>query len=314
MIRAIAKGSVLWCFGRLPGGPDLYRFMTRGLMGTQSTHVEKLSHVWPGYVKTWQERAGLDLEGKRLWVHEGGWTPFPFLLGTILTGRGTTVTNEEGRLQDRYMRHALEEAACLDFGREDANRMVRDMLERGVTDAHEVVGRTGGLLKEHIDPKQIDLPDQSADIVHSGGTLEHYPPSKLAAFIGETHRILAPGGIASHVFDHRDHLYHADKRYPFLNHLRYRDSAYGLLCGHRLSYHNRLLPEQVEQLFVAGGFEKIAIRRLMLPSRQYTEDENPPVGALRGLERERLAAKYQTATDLDLCTAAAHYLFRKTGV
>jgi hypothetical protein len=45
MIRAIAKGAVLGVFGRLPGGPKLYRSITRDRLGTQAMHVDKLARV-----------------------------------------------------------------------------------------------------------------------------------------------------------------------------------------------------------------------------------------------------------------------------
>ena len=41
MWRALAKGAVLAAFGHAPSGTALYRRLTRELIGTQATHVDK---------------------------------------------------------------------------------------------------------------------------------------------------------------------------------------------------------------------------------------------------------------------------------
>ena len=42
-MKAALKASVLFAFGRAPGGARLYRYLTRIGMGTQATHVDKLA-------------------------------------------------------------------------------------------------------------------------------------------------------------------------------------------------------------------------------------------------------------------------------
>jgi SAM-dependent methyltransferase len=148
------------------------------------------------------------------------------------------------------------------------------------------------------------------DLCHSGGILEHCHPEELTAFLRECFRILRPGGVASHVFDHRDHLHHADHGWPFLAHLALPDPLYTLLCGHPLTYHNRLPPAQVMPLFEAAGFEKIADRRLILPDRRYVEGEEALAGR-PGVHRSLLARRFRKLSEVDRRTAAAHYLYRK---
>lgn len=128
---------------------------------------------------------------------------------------------------------------------------------------------------------------------------------------GECFAALKPGGLSSHVFDHRDHLYHADKRYPFLNHLRFSDAAYRVFFGHRLLFHNRILPEEVIRAFCDGGFELVSFRRLVLPSGRYAESGDEVTSGLRGLNSQKLHPRFRAASEADLYTAAAHYLFRK---
>ncbi|HZT40739.1 MAG TPA: hypothetical protein VFA07_01050 [Chthonomonadaceae bacterium] len=118
MWRAVAKGTLLFAFGRAPGGARLYRNLTRDRMGTQATHVDKLRRVWPGYVQVWRSRCGLSLDGLDVWVHEGGWTPFPLLVNYLLTGKGGVVTNTQGRVLDRYLARAVEGALTIEVPEE----------------------------------------------------------------------------------------------------------------------------------------------------------------------------------------------------
>lgn len=310
-MRAAAKAALLFAFGRAPGGAHLYRHLTRRRMGTQATHVDKLSRVWPGYCRVLQEKCGVDWAGKDLWIHEGGWTVLPVVVGYLLTGKGSCVTNCEGHISDRYTPRSLDFAARLDLpvgSLADRRAMIAKM--HGLS-RHALVEELGGQVWEGVRPAKLPLDAGSADICHTGGTLEHYTPDLLRGFIRGSFRVLRPGGIASHVFDHRDHLFHADGSIPFLNHLRYSEIAYALRFGHPLLYHNRLLPGDVVAMFESEGFETIGVRRLVLPAARYVDSEEEVLQGLQGLARERLAAPFRRAGEADLHTAAAHYLFHK---
>jgi len=108
MIRAAVKGGIQCVLGHLPGGAKGYRELTRVHMGSQATHVDKLRRVWPGYVRVFEDRCAVDLDGEHIWIHEGGWTPYPPLLSYLLTGSGGVVTNHEARVLDRYLSRAVE--------------------------------------------------------------------------------------------------------------------------------------------------------------------------------------------------------------
>lgn len=312
MLRALAKGSVLAAFGWLPKGPEFYRRLTREWMGTQATHVDKLSRVWPGYVETFRSRCALGLEGASLWIHEGGWTPFPSLFNFLVSGSAGVVTNAEARVQDRYLARAVTGAlnTRLPVGLVPAARRQQVDVLRWAAHAAAAIAQLGGKLFEGVDPGRVPLEGESIDVCHSGGALEHYSPARLDAFLAECHRVLKPGGLASHVFDHRDHLHHADRAYPFLGHLALAGPVYRAFCGHPLGYHNRLLPSQVMQHFDRAGFELIAVRRMLLPSRHYVEGDAALEGK-PGLSRALLAPRFRGIDELDLRTAAGHYLYRK---
>ncbi|HZT40740.1 MAG TPA: methyltransferase domain-containing protein [Chthonomonadaceae bacterium] len=172
------------------------------------------------------------------------------------------------------------------------------------------VAAVEGKVYAGVNAGALPLASESIGLCHSGGALEHYRPEALSAFLAECYRILRPGGVLSHVFDHRDHLRHADRQWPFLAHLALPGPLYALLCGHPLLYHNRLLPGEIMALFESAGFEQIAVRRLILPDSRYVEGDEALQGQ-PGLRRSYLARRFRHAAEADLRTAAAHYLYRK---
>ena len=308
-MKAYAKAAIQACFGRLPGGAGLYRKLTRERMGTQASHIEKLARAWPRYVETWH-RCGLDLEGKVVWMHEGGWTPYPFMLLYLLTGRGGIVTMTEGEPQDRYAEKALEFALRQRFGSfvppEERYETLRALQGCPVD---RIVQALGGRwlrsdrLRPHLEPASVDL-------LVTGGVLEHLRPDELRTFLAHSRTIVREGGWASHVFDLRDHLYHADKSIPFLNHLRFSDPVYGAMFGHRLGYHSRLFAAQIREEIEGAGFRVTEMRRRVLPADKYVDSPEEFDTALVGLERRLLDPKFRGATDEDLRTVAAQFICR----
>jgi SAM-dependent methyltransferase len=318
VIRAAAKGAGQLAFARVPGGAHVYRELTRGRfgLGTAATHVDKLARVWPGYVQVWR-RLGVELDGADLWTHDAGATPFMPLAAFLLTGRGAAVTNREDRILDRYLEHARAGALAAAWPAAAAPKDRRRVLQglRWVGSAREALAIVGARVHDAVRPDAVPLASASIDLCHSGGALEHYRRDELVAFLGELWRVLRPGAVASHVFDHRDHLHHADRRLPFLAHLGWSEPAYGALFGHALGFHARLAPAEVQDLFTAAGFERLAVRRLIYDNasgeRRWVEHDDHTRAGAPGLARARLAPRVATITEPDLRTAAAHYLYRK---
>ena len=313
MIRGLAKGGLFAAFGVTKSTARLYRTMTRDWMGSQATHVDKLQRVWPGYVDVWRSKAGIELDGAVTWVHEGGWTPFPFFANYLVTGKAGFVTNHDGRMLDRYLARAVNGAAACGLPSDLplAERQAALSPLRWMPSVREAISQLDGVLHEDISISAIPLENESIDLCHTGGTLEHYHPDLLTTFLDEAMRILRPGGVMSHVFDHRDHLHHADAGWPYLAHYRLSDTTHRILNGNPLLYHNRLLPHEVAQAFEQAGFERIVIRRMMLPSRRYVDDGSDMSEGMAGIDRNKLAKRFSSASDDDLRTAAAHYLYRK---
>ena len=311
MIRAVAKGAGLLAFGRAPGGAHAYRALTRGRMGTAASHVDKLARVWPGYVRVWRAH-GVSLEGAAIWAHDAGATPFMPIAAWMLTGRGAVTTNAHDRFLDRYLAYARAgalDAAWPDGAIPDERRRAIEGL-RWITTCDDALAHLGTQL--HDEPRAIAT--HSIDLCHSGGALEHETPDGLDAFLRELRRVLRPGAIASHVYDHRDHLHHADNRLPFLAHLAWPEPVYGALFGHPLGYHARLTPTEVAARCEAAGFPRLAVRRLIYAAktgeRRWVDRDDDAGAGAPGLPRALLARRFRSISDPDLRTAAAHYLYR----
>ncbi len=214
---------------------------------------------------------------------------------------------------DQYLARAVNGALSCELPDTMALAERRAELEalRWATGIDDAVHAVGGRLHQGVSLSTIPIENDEVDLCHSGGTLEHYHPAELRAFLREAHRILKPGAVMSHVFDHRDHLHHADASWPYLNHYRLGEAVYKLTSGTPLLYHNRLLPAEVVAEFEDAGFQLIKMRRMMLPSRRYVDDGADMHDGVFGIERRKLTRRFAAATDDDLRTAAAHYLFRK---
>ena len=132
----------------------------------------------------------------------------------------------------------------------------------------------------------------------------------LAGFLRESFRVLRPGGVASHVYDHRDHLRHVDPRWPFLLHMALPDRVYRAAFGHPLLFHNRLAPAEVMSLFEAAGFERIAVRRFVLPDKRYVDADAVSAGEA-GVPAWLQSGRLGRLSVEDRHTAAIHYLYRK---
>jgi len=313
VVRGIAHASLLFAVAHLPGGPRAYHAVTRGLLRSQRRVLEKLQRVWPGYARLWRERCGLDLEARTIWVHEPGWVPFAPLASYLLTGRGGVLTSTGAGPSDRYLGAAVRAALRADFALDRAQGAARRAAVAALADGTvaRLLRATGTEAAAGVDPSRLPLATASVDLCHSGGVLEHHAPDVLAAFLRESFRVLRAGGVVSHVFDHRDHLRHVDPRWPFLLHMSLPDPLYRAAFGHRLLFHNRMAPADVTALLERAGFERIAIRRFVLPDKRYVDAEHDAQAGEAGvpawLDSGRLA---RLSTD-DRHTAAIHYLYRK---
>lgn len=318
MVKAMFKWFVLFSFGIIPGGRRLYHYITQHVMGTMESHITKLYNNWPGTVRELKDICGLTLDNVQIWDHEAGWTPFAPLLFYITTGNGGAVVNTQirgARMLERHLEKSIQMAkemalklsSVIHIPGERLN-MLRKLHEKKTI--REVLDAVNCISIENAAPGRVPLPDRSMDVLLSGGQLEHYTPDELEAFFREAFRILKPGGIINITLDHRYHLYHFDKKIPFLYHYTIPNRIYKITHHGPLLYHNRLLPEDIADMLVKCGFEKIKILRLALPVLKFVDYTDTVEGDF-GIERRLLSKSLRKASNSALKTAAGKYIFRK---
>lgn len=313
------KWGGLFTFAMMPGGERAYRFLTREVMGTQGSHIVKLRRVWPEIVKEFTELAGGALEGRKIWVHESGWTPLQALLNFLTCGNGGAMVNTTisgAKILERHITDAINTAIELADKLKHSVPISDERIKkvdslRWRQSLNEIFNETGTLVIDGASPGNLPIPDNSFDLMYSGGQLEHYRPEYLEAWMKEGYRVMKPGGHMIAILDHRDHMRHFDGKLPFLYHYTLSDPIYRATHFSQLLYHNRLLPGEVAGMFESAGFEKVKIMRRVLPTNKWIEDGKPLDGELFGAKRGRLAPRFQNISDDDLKTAAAQYVYHK---
>jgi SAM-dependent methyltransferase len=317
MIKALVKGGGLFAMGSLPGGPKAYRYLTREVMGTQRGHILKLQRVWPDIAGVFVDTAGR-LEGKKFLFQECGWTPFPACMSYLCCGSGGVLIGtvvSGSKILERHVTESINEAlntvAELSPVTPIPSQRVQELDEMRWRDGLEgFLEETGTAYHRRVHPASLPLEKDSIDLIYSGGALEHYRPPLLEAWLREACRVLKPGGFMGVILDHRDHLYHFDKRLPFLYYYGMSDGPYSFMRGNALLYHNRLLPGHLMEMIAAAGLEKARLLRKSIQLDRWYEDGDRMEGEF-GIARSKLAESCKAACDDDRRTAAAFYICRK---
>ena len=318
MIKAVAKGGGLFATGSVPGGPRLYRYVTREVLGTQGSHIYKLQRIWPEIAGFYIELAGCMIEGKTFLIQECGWTPFHACINYLTCGSGGTLINTRvsgARILERHVTAAINEAlntvpVLSRVTPIPAGRILDLEALRWRKDIPELLEATRTDYQQDIAPGVLPVPSDSIDLIYSGGSLEHYHPREFQAWLGEAYRALKPGGVMGVILDHRDHLHHFDHKLPFLYHYSISQTLYGVTRWNALLYHNRLVPEEVMGMISSTGLEKVRLVRRAVPVERWYMDGEIIEGDM-GIERGRLQERFQGLSDDDLKTAAAFYIYRK---
>lgn len=193
-------------------------------------------------------------------------------------GAAGSIHVDIGRFADRDPEHYREFARLID----DRGYAVVDLAS--VTSLEDVLERcrarylTGGLASLR------ELPSETIDFAWSQSTIEHISAREVPSLLRELRRVTAPGGVAVHLIDLRDHL--ADG----LNSLRFSSRVWEsrLMAGSGF-YTNRLRLPALLDLFAGAGFRAEVVR-----ARRWAE---PPI------PRARLAAEFRGVADEDLRVA-----------
>jgi SAM-dependent methyltransferase len=291
----------------LPGGVSLYRRLTSEWLGTQHGMAAKWFRVFPAHIRVLEEKFGNGARSVPLWCFDSGTTPAAGFAQAIVSDEPGLLTDRWDRLSNRYLPHArsqveengskLANLSRAPMGRLDEVRAkLRDAS--GSVDALSALGQT--FVPRH--EAATEAPWRGTiGLIYSAGSFEHYTPEEVARHLGLMKDALRPGGVLSHVVDHRDHRWHADKSIPPFLHLTLGTGDYQRRFGNPLDYHNRWLKSRWITELEKHGFEvecKIIFRH--------------ETGQKR-LSRQELDPAFHDASDDDLDCLVTHFIARKTG-
>jgi SAM-dependent methyltransferase len=296
-VKSALRRAVLAC----PGGENLYRWLTARVLGTQGGMAAKWFRVFPTHVRVLAEQFGDAARAQSLWCFDSGATIAAGLANAICSDAPGLLTDRFDRLAERYNGTALAVARSAganlaQLSGAPAGRL-DDVLARAAAGAARP--RLANLGMEYGAAARGDVAARSegrVGCIYSAGSLEHYRPAEVEAALADMVRALVPGGVLSHVIDHRDHRWHADKRVAPLAHLSLAEDDYERRFGNPLDYHNRWLQSHWTAAFERHGLT-VAARTVIA----YTDDLPP-------LDRAGLRPPWRDADESDLNALVTHFV------
>lgn len=288
----------------LPAGAKLYRWLTYQVLGSMGRMPAKWFRVFPSRIDVLRRLFGDEARSQRLWCFDSGATMAAGLAMAMATDAPGLLTDRWNRLCDRYcetsrrvLREKGPELGRLSGAAEDRVEWLLAQTEnKKAVPSLRAIGMTYA-----GDHSAADRPEWRGRVgcVFSGGALEHYTPEELEQEVARMATSLQPDGAMSHVVDHRDHRWHADKVIGPLAHLMLEDEEYDRRFGSPLEYHNRWLRSHYVELFSRHGFG-VEFETL----RTY-EPDMPP------LDRSQLASRFRDADEEDLASLVTHFIARR---
>jgi hypothetical protein len=285
-------------------GENLYEWLTARVLGTERGMSRKWCCWFREHLVLSRRFGRAAIPGCKLWLLSPGWSLAPVIMGRMVTGKGPSVTEERPRLARRYLASAVDEVAKVaesvsraaglstpDLTLLDALRSApspRAAIE--ACGADYLVGRMGRI---------EGPPAGSASLCMSMGRLEHFTESELADLFGLMRRALQPGGVGSHIVDHRDHYWHFDKSIHCFHHLTFSDKDWSQIAHGEKAYRNRLLESDYVRLFEAAGFR---VRACIHETHRHDAD---------GVDPATLWGRYRDLTRADLEAAVTHFIVRR---
>lgn len=144
------------------------------------------------------------------------------------------------------------------------------------------------------DARNLTLPDNSIDLVHSNNTFEHIYPEILAPILKEFKRVVKKdGGVLSHAIDMSDHFAHFDTSINIYHFLRFTDNEWKWID-------NSIQPQSRLQFY---DYKKM-YAELGIP----ISEETCRAGNITALQNVPLAAKYATYPLQETAVSHCHFI------
>lgn len=302
-VKSAVRQSIL----ALPGGASLYRRLTSEWLGTQHGMAAKWFRVFPAHIRVLAEKFGPEARSVPLWCFDSGTTPAAGFAQAIVSEMPGLLTDRWDRLSNRYLAHArtqFEENGRNLAQLSGAPLAKLDAMKKSLataTTSTEALAALGQTFVPRHDAAAAEPWLGTIGLVYSAGSFEHYTPEEVSLHLGIMRAALRPGGTLSHVVDHRDHRWHADKSISPLLHLSLDDDEYQRRFGNPLDYHNRWLKSRWVAELECHGFKvecKVIFRH---ENRQ------------KRISRAELAPAFLDASDEDLDCLVTHFIATKQG-
>jgi hypothetical protein len=287
-----------------PGGHHLYRWLTAKVFGMQAGMATKWFRVIPNHVKVMQRYFGADARNVSMWCFNCGATPAPAYGMAVATDRPGLLTDQDDRMSSRYL--GVSKRLLADKGPQLAELSgapgdrVESLMKQipASGDAHAVMQGIGMTYSaDHTTALQAPWRG-NIGLMFSTGAMEHYTPEQLEAWIAMVKQVMRPDGVLSHVMDHRDHRWHADKSIAPLLQYTLSEDEFKQVMGNSLDYHNRWLRSDWVRFFESHGYA--VETRTVIPN---TPD-------LVQIDHGLLAPAYRHADESDLTSLVTHFMAR----
>jgi hypothetical protein len=288
-----------------PGGHHLYRWLTAKVFGMQAGMATKWFRVIPNHVKVMQRYFGADARNVSMWCFNCGATPAPAYGMAVATDRPGLLTDQDDRMSGRYL--GVSKRLLAEKGPELAelsgapdDRVAALLKQVPVSgDGHAVMQGIGMTYSaDHATALQAPWRG-NIGLMFSTGTMEHFTPEQLDDWISMVKQAMRPDGVLSHVMDHRDHRWHADKSIAPLLQYTLSEDEFKKVMGNSLDYHNRWLRSDWVRFFESHGYT--VETRTVIPN---TPD-------LVQVDHDLLAPAYRHADETDLNSLVTHFMARQ---
>jgi hypothetical protein len=288
-----------------PGGHHLYRWLTAKVFGMQAGMATKWFRVIPNHVKVMQDHFGATARETVMWCFNCGATPAPAYAMALATDRPGLLTDQDDRMTGHYLAVsrrllAAQGPALAELAGAPADRLA-ELLEKIPAAGDERAAMAGiGMTYSAHHESVLQAPwCGTIGLMFSTGTMEHYSPQQLEEWIAMVGRALRPDGVLSHVMDHRDHRWHADKSLsPWLQYTL-SEAQFRQVMGNTLDYHNRWLKGDWVRFFERHGWQ-VTCRTVIA---------NTP--DLIQTPRELLAPAYRDAPGGDFDSLVTHFVAKR---
>lgn len=286
----------------MPQGAALYRHVTARLLGTQHGMAAKWFRVFPAHVKVLQEKFGDGARNVPLWCFDSGATPAAGFAAAVASDEPGLLTDRWDRLADVYLETSRRILAAQGAGLAELARAPEGTFDRvgksvaSASTSREALQTVRMAYSASHDIARSPSWRGRVGLVYSAGTFEHYTPEQVDREVALMREALRNGGVLSHVVDHRDHRWHADKSISPLLHLTIGSDAYERRFANPLDYHNRWMKSRWVECLERHGFE-VSARTVI----QATSD-------LVHLPREKFAPDFGSLPDSDLASLVTHFV------